>query len=437
MDPTTLYTQVPYHHTYHYPPSEMYPSPVATTMHIAPQSFVRSSAHQPGFQPSPSQPTYPHPGFADSYTEEPISSSSSSSNSVFANDAHLPEQVSDYPDYSNFSVTSTSLPNGFMNDNIPRSYILPSEKGAFFGDYYPHSLENQFTSIRSQDPQMYSGYPDDQPYPHAETPPLSAYQHGQEGSLSPGDTFQAYALESMVPSILQRFSSSPHLSEESIGHEQTGSPPAYSMGSLQYPLSPLVPPQFVNMQEVSPSPTVSPDQICSNLPLTSPMMGYAFSAHSYSAANDGSAHTRDYEDGAPDTLLPGDVHRRLGVYEDSSKKQMSYESTPDLDEESRSAGSFGDSGESEREDDDDDDYKPDDHMASFRNTKRRPLTRQISERSFSPLDSQKPRLPPPVAVPNLTKKSRGRRVPTAAVLVSQNGVEKVHLRGLPIISTVF
>ncbi len=194
MDPTTLYTQVPYHHTYHYPSSEMYPSTVATTMHIAPQSFVRSSAHQPGFQPSPSQPTYPHPGFADSYTEEPISSASSSSNSVFANDAHLSEQVSDYPDYGNFSVTSTSLPNGFMNDNIPRSYILPSEKGAFFDAYYPHSLENQFTSVRSQDPQMYSGYPDDQPYSHAETPPLPAYQHGQEGSLSPGDTFPTYAL---------------------------------------------------------------------------------------------------------------------------------------------------------------------------------------------------------------------------------------------------
>ncbi|KAI0694440.1 hypothetical protein BC835DRAFT_1274584 [Cytidiella melzeri] len=45
-------------------------------------------------------------------------------------------------------------------------------------------------------------------------------------------------------------------------------------------------------------------------------------------------------------------------------------------------------------------------------------------RSVSPADSQRPKLAPPVPVPNLTKKSRGRRVPTAAVVVSQNGVDK-------------
>ncbi|KAL6307734.1 hypothetical protein BKA93DRAFT_727135, partial [Sparassis latifolia] len=35
------------------------------------------------------------------------------------------------------------------------------------------------------------------------------------------------------------------------------------------------------------------------------------------------------------------------------------------------------------------------------------------------------RIAPPVPVPNLTKKSRGRRVPTAPVIVSQGGVQKV------------
>ncbi|OCH89744.1 hypothetical protein OBBRIDRAFT_732098, partial [Obba rivulosa] len=34
------------------------------------------------------------------------------------------------------------------------------------------------------------------------------------------------------------------------------------------------------------------------------------------------------------------------------------------------------------------------------------------------------RLAPPVPVPNLTKKSRGRRVPTAPVIVTQGGVQK-------------
>ena len=85
------------------------------------------------------------------------------------------------------------------------------------------------------------------------------------------------------------------------------------------------------------------------------------------------------------------------------------------------------SGESEQgEGDDDDEY-----VQSPRTRRRRQLAEEHHPQGHSPSTSPGSslgggrRLAPPVPVPNLTKKSRGRQVPTSAVLVRQNGVEKV------------
>ena len=79
------------------------------------------------------------------------------------------------------------------------------------------------------------------------------------------------------------------------------------------------------------------------------------------------------------------------------------------------------------DDADDDEYRPDVRVAT-RSTTRRRASLKDSTRQVSPIDIERPVLGPPVPVPNLTKKSRGRQVPTSSVSVSQNGVEKVDHR---------
>ena len=237
-----------------------------------------------------------------------------------------------------------------------------------------------------------------------------------------------------LQSVVTGFSNSPRLSGQDAPQEQMHSPPpAYvsspSASSLQYPASPVevhsAPPQaFVNLQDVSPSPTVSPDQVCSSLPIGSPT-GYGFPSNSPFATSNSSSY--DYvEDGSAEVTSPA-LHRRPESTDRPPKKHR-YASSED--EESRSAGSAADSGESEREDEaddaDDDDYKPEDSKSNSRSgSRRRTSSRQAGARSFSPVELQKPRLAPPVPVPNLTKKSRGRRVPTTPVVIQQNGIEKV------------
>lgn len=210
--------------------------------------------------------------------------------------------------------------------------------------------------------------------------------------------------------------------------EHRGSPESiYTGGSplLQYPTTPDEAPQYVSLQDVSPSPAVSPDQVYSSLPSHSPTLNTSVLTGSYVAGPPASPSSAEYEDPMSDVTSSVDMTRQLGNAPDGAARKR-YRLSSD-DEDSR-AGSV-ESGESEREeyadDADDDEYRPDAREGARSSGRRRPSAKNQNARSVSPLDPQRPRLAPPVPVPNLTKKSRGRRVPTSSVLVSQNGVEKV------------
>ena len=234
------------------------------------------------------------------------------------------------------------------------------------------------------------------------------------------------------------FSTSPRMAGQDVSQEQLHSPPSnYANASpppgatLQYPSSPIQVPQgppqpFVSLQDVSPSPTVSPDQVCSNLPPNSPAANYAYPGASPFTTTTSQSSYEFMEETSSEVTTPS-LGRRSGA-NGRTVNQQRYASS---DEESRSAGSAVDSGESEREDEaddaDDDEYKPEESRSSRGGSRRRASAKNAGQRSFTPLEVNKTRMAPPVPVPNLTKKSRGRRVPTTPVVISQNGVEKVRL----------
>ncbi len=106
----------------------------------------------------------------------------------------------------------------------------------------------------------------------------------------------------------------------------------------------------------------------------------------------------------------------------SSPPGLTGESDEDLGSES---------GESEAADpsdgaygDDDGDFMPNRSMSRSRTRSRRASSVSVSSCSGSVRAPRTCRLSAPVPVPNLTKKSRGRRVPTAPVYIVQGGVQK-------------
>jgi uncharacterized Zn-finger protein len=74
--------------------------------------------------------------------------------------------------------------------------------------------------------------------------------------------------------------------------------------------------------------------------------------------------------------------------------------------------------------DDDGDFMPSRTMSHSRTRSRRTSSVSVSSGSGSVRAPRPCRLSAPVPVPNLTKKSRGRRVPTAPVIIVQGGVQK-------------
>lgn len=210
-------------------------------------------------------------------------------------------------------------------------------------------------------------------------------------------------------------------------HDQPGSPASsYGMGSsphVQYASTPErgINPQFVSLQEVSPSPTVSPDQGYSNLPSPSAskqqLYDYVVAEPVQSSGDDDSS--------ASDVSSTPVAPRRTIKTRTAAPPRKRARTEHGDDTESRV--SLSDSGESEREDDgddaDDDDYQPE-HGEPSRSSRRKTssASRSVGARSESPF-AQRSRVPPPVPVPNLTKKSRGRRVPTAAA--QEDAEEKV------------
>jgi hypothetical protein len=76
------------------------------------------------------------------------------------------------------------------------------------------------------------------------------------------------------------------------------------------------------------------------------------------------------------------------------------------------------------EGDDDGEFMPNGMMSRSRTRSRRTSSVSVSSGSGSARAVRPCRLSAPVPVPNLTKKSRGRRVPTAPVIIVQGGVQK-------------
>ena len=177
---------------------------------------------------------------------------------------------------------------------------------------------------------------------------------------------------------------------------------------------------------VSPSPTVSPDQVYSNLPVASPSYDSPALSNNYVVAEPATPSSNEYDDNVSEAPRSKVTARPFEYSKQLPRKRQRVASD---DEDSRT-GSPLDSGESEREEDgddaeDDDEYRPDARESRTSSRRKAAAAKSQAARSVSPQDSTRPRLAPPVPVPNLTKKSRGRRVPTTAVLVSQNGIEKV------------
>ncbi|KAI0347892.1 hypothetical protein BDW22DRAFT_1319250 [Trametopsis cervina] len=183
------------------------------------------------------------------------------------------------------------------------------------------------------------------------------------------------------------------------------------------------------MQDVSPSPTVSPDQVYSTLPVHPPAHEYTLSQGSYVPSETSSASAEQEE--VPQNLQ----HIFLPAQEAYDSEAQPRKRQRTSDDEDSASGVSGESGESEREEDcddaADDDYHPEVEEPVRASSRRRASLRQPSvstARSVSPTDSTHTKLAAPVPVPNLTKKSRGRRVPTSSVVVSADGIEK-NIRG--------
>lgn len=121
---------------------------------------------------------------------------------------------------------------------------------------------------------------------------------------------------------------------------------------------------------------------------------------------------------SPPSFAPDPFPRVLGS---SSPPGLTGESDEDM---------VSESGESEAADpsdaaegDDDGDFMPS-RMSFPRTRSRRTSSVSVSSASDSVRAARSSRLGAPVPVPNLTKKSRGRRVPTAPVFMVQGGVQK-------------
>ncbi|KAN0130048.1 hypothetical protein V8E53_012202 [Lactarius tabidus] len=121
---------------------------------------------------------------------------------------------------------------------------------------------------------------------------------------------------------------------------------------------------------------------------------------------------------SPPTFAPVPFPRVLGS---SSPPGLTGESDEDMISESgdSEAANLSDAAEG----DDDGDFIPS-RMSLPRTRSRRTSSVSVSSSSGSVRASRSGRMGAPVPVPNLTKKSRGRRVPTAPVFIVQGGVQK-------------
>lgn len=396
-----------------------------------PSSFIRSSAQHPS---SPRQ-YYPR-----TYSRSPCevypddSSASPSGSSTVAAAMTVSEHTQEFTE-PNYTFTATAATMSYpLESAIPRGVAYAQDTQIGYPQMLSAKFESQLDGRYTDAPAYTQGYFDraEMQYPSPEM--ASYYDGGNASGLGPEPALSAYTLnDGQLPSVVHSFS------HHSPRVEQPGSPASvYTARSplLQYPPTPDAAPQYVSLQDVSPSPAVSPDQVYSSLPAHSPTLNTAMLAGAYVVAPPASPSSAGYDEGAASdaaTAATAATAAAAAAPHAARKRARSSSSS------STSLAGSADSGESEREDEDaddgDDEYRPDLRSGGGGGARsvRRRLAGKSSQgggaaRSESPLDAQRPRLAPPVPVPNLTKKSRGRRVPTTAVLVSQNGVEK-NVRG--------
>ncbi|CCM02767.1 uncharacterized protein FIBRA_04875 [Fibroporia radiculosa] len=333
-------------------------------------------------------------------------------------------------DSAAFAQSSTPLDTApDMTDermNLLRRYLKPEQaESAFAGfdnTYGSSYFDNNAASANASDLGL--------------TPfPAFTGQQGGSGFAPPASLPMPETLTAGPATINFDFTpSAPPYIRTSAGSPNYGlaAAAAAAAASLHFPPPAEDIPRFVNPAQVSPN--VSPVSAFAPLhdeatgavspPVCDPraIVGSPSPAsHGSAGSHSGSASAGNSPDLIQATWAQDAKRRRHVSYTSSSASPSSFPDTA------------SDSGESERDDsdspeddgDDDGEYiEPSASGVSRPRTRRRAISSASAASSVMSQAEGGRRNTLPVPVPNLTKKSRGRRVPTVPVIVSENGVEK-------------
>lgn len=184
------------------------------------------------------------------------------------------------------------------------------------------------------------------------------------------------------------------------------------------------PPQFVSLSEVSPSPTISPKLLLQHIDQLPPEP--ATNAAIMTSVHIGAEGTNSSADGEFEadedvTIIHPSRGTRSAPSSPPKKRRRKIDFTSSEESDNRSSGD-SDSGESEFMRDEESADEDEEYIGP--QVRRRSVRRCASVIETSSMPSPR-RIPIPVPVPNLTKKSRGRRVPTEPTLIAQDGIVKV------------
>ncbi|CAL1694834.1 unnamed protein product [Somion occarium] len=411
-----------------------------------PSSYLRSSASrssaQQGYAPY-------HPPYGSSQEDDLLlagTPSSTGSISSVATDRSQ-EQLQGYnmrPEYDPSPAPSQSY-NGM--DLYPRSQKWATELHGLSHDYsQPGAYDSQSAAMGLAASML----------PHSQTSPSERQAFPISTPMASLPNFDASATESFLggfntlpgaPSSTSfgfhhPFSPQPSERQEFIHQIAVEHPPTFQIPpsansdqrqspKLEYPSSSTSPPRgFLDMAGVSPSPTISPKLLMTPLlpspDSTDPLA--TIGPTSNDVGSPGSSVDGDFEfdhesaslEASPKSRARRNGHVAANGPARKRQRKASFTSSSGDSDKRRSGGS--ESGESEYEKDDDDDDEEEEYFA--RRTRRRSSRKSVNGvDDLSSLTSPR-RIPIPVPVPNLTKKSRGRRVPTEPTIVARDGMVK-------------
>ncbi|KAI0937390.1 hypothetical protein AcV5_005308 [Taiwanofungus camphoratus] len=426
MDATLLFHLNHHHYPlqhYNHSPHDSHYQPVMSSH----SSYIRSSAPRP-IHPILSQysSSYPPPLAADS-----PSSSGSGSNPT---DSSPSEPPLDYVMEAEYDSATASGGHFYSGEHVEaqQNSWSTANRHPPLTEVYPGSTYDMSATVPAanmSDIAMMNQYLKHEEPAYAVFDDYSHYGFGADASLASYATVAGHPTipnasvtpNSMStgppPSLAFGFGTQAHPQGQV---QDAADMPAYTLTSLpdlQYPPSPNRIPRYVHPAQVSPAAgyaqlqDMGADNSCDpRFTMNSPQVAYG-SASPGTHSGSGSA---DCSPELARALVESPVQsarKRRCVSFTSSSSSDSYP--------------HGDSGESERDESDGADEDLDDDEDYVQGFDSHPRTRRRAV-SMSSHQSQTPtrRLAAPVPVPNLTKKSRGRRVPTAAVVISQDGVEK-------------